>query len=62
MTHKPTQRPPLAPASSLSPAPADLPIAAIQEAVESIRFGVVQLIIQDGRVVQIDKTEKIRLT
>jgi hypothetical protein len=39
-----------------------LPIDAIQEAVESIRFGVVQLIIQDGRVVQIDKTEKIRLT
>jgi hypothetical protein len=29
--------------------------------VESVRFGVVQLIIQDGRVVQIDKTEKIRL-
>jgi hypothetical protein len=56
MTQKPTQRP-TAPA-----APADLPIAAIQEAVESIRFGVVQLIIQDGRVVQIDKTEKIRLT
>jgi len=62
MTHKPTQRPPLALASSLAPPPADLPIAAIQEAVESIRFGVVQLIIQDGRVVQIDKTEKIRLT
>ena len=37
-------------------------LEAIQEAVESIRFGVVQLIIQDGRVVQIDKTEKIRLT
>lgn len=50
MTNKTPQRPP------------DLPIAAIQEAVESIRFGVVQLIIQDGRVVQIDKTEKIRLT
>ena len=38
-----------------------LPIEAIQEAVKSVRFGVVQLIIQDGRVVQIDKTEKIRL-
>jgi len=35
--------------------------AAIEEAVKSIRFGVVQLIIQDGRIVQIDKTEKIRL-
>ncbi len=43
------------------PPPPPLPLEAIQEAVESIRFGVVQLIIQDGRVVQIDKTEKIRL-
>jgi hypothetical protein len=42
--------------------PASIPLEAIQKAVESIRFGVVQLIIQDGRVVQIDKTEKIRLT
>jgi hypothetical protein len=41
--------------------PTALPIEAIQEAVESIRFGVIQLIIQDGRVVQIDKTEKIGL-
>jgi hypothetical protein len=56
MTNKPTQRP------STSHSAAELPIAAIQEAVGSIRFGVVQLIIQDGRVVQIDKTEKIRLT
>lgn len=38
-----------------------LPIEAIQEAVKSVRYGVVQLIIQDGKVVQIDKTEKIRL-
>ena len=38
-----------------------LPIEAIQDAVKSVRYGVVQLIIQDGKVVQIDKTEKIRL-
>ena len=38
-----------------------VPIEAIQEAVKSVRFGIVQLIIQDGRVVQIEKTEKIRL-
>jgi hypothetical protein len=49
--------------SSPAPGPVPpLPIEAIQDAVESIRYGVVQLIIQDGRVVQIDKTEKIRLT
>jgi hypothetical protein len=41
--------------------PPPLPIEEIREAVESIRYGVVQLIIQDGHVVQIDKTEKIRL-
>jgi hypothetical protein len=43
------------------PAPTTVPIEAIQEAVKSVRFGIVQLIIQDGRVVQIEKTEKIRL-
>jgi hypothetical protein len=37
------------------------PVSTIEEAVKSIRHGVVQLIIQDGRIVQIDKTEKIRL-
>ena len=42
--------------------PNGLPLDAIREAVKSIRFGTVQIIIQDGRVVQIDKTEKIRLT
>ena len=44
--------------------PADskaLPLQAIQQAVSSIQFGIVQITIQDGRVVQIDKTEKIRL-
>ncbi len=38
-----------------------LPIDEIREAVEKIQFGTVQLIIQDGRVVQIDTTEKKRL-
>ena len=38
-----------------------IPIQAISDAVAGIRHGVVQLIIQDGRVVQIDKTEKVRL-
>lgn len=56
MRNKQSERP-----AGVQPPPS-LPLEAIQEAVESIRFGVVQLIIQDGRVVQIDKTEKIRLT
>jgi hypothetical protein len=32
----------------------------IVEAIRSVRFGHVQIIIQDSRVVQIDKTEKVR--
>lgn len=44
-----------------SPVPPALPLEAIQNAVRDVKFGVVQLIIQDGRVVQIERTEKIRL-
>lgn len=33
----------------------------IAQAVKGIRYGYVQVIIQDSKVVQIDKTEKIRL-
>ena len=33
----------------------------IIEAIRTVRFGQVQINIQDARVVQIDKTEKIRL-
>jgi len=50
------------PAPRPAQAPPAIPIEVIEEAVASIRFGTVQLIIQDGRVVQIDKTEKMRLT
>jgi len=49
-----------APQSKPAPTPA-FPIDEIREAVEKIRFGTVQLIIQDGRIVQIDTTEKRRL-
>ena len=41
--------------------PPAVPFERIEAAIKSVKFGVVQLIIQDGRVVQIDKTEKIRL-
>ena len=33
----------------------------ILEAIQSVKFGVVQVVIQDGKVVQIDRTEKTRL-
>lgn len=34
----------------------------VLKAIRSVRFGQVQIIIQDSRVVQIDTTEKMRLT
>lgn len=33
----------------------------VREALRVIRFGTITLVIQDGRVIQIDKSEKIRL-
>ncbi len=33
----------------------------MREKVESLRFGVVQLVVHDGRVTQIERTEKTRL-
>jgi hypothetical protein len=33
----------------------------IREALKAIRFGTVTLVVQDGLVIQIDKSEKIRL-
>jgi hypothetical protein len=33
----------------------------VRAAIEGIRYGVVQVIIQDGKILQIDRTEKMRL-
>ncbi|MCM2357324.1 MAG: YezD family protein [Geobacteraceae bacterium] len=33
----------------------------LREALRTIRFGTVTLVIQDGRVIQVDKSEKFRL-
>ena len=33
----------------------------VAEQVESLRFGVVQIVVHENRVVQIEKTEKVRL-
>ena len=37
----------------------ELPLKQIISAVQGVRYGTVQIIVQDGVVVQIDKTEKI---
>jgi hypothetical protein len=36
-------------------------IALVREKVAGLRFGVVQLVVHDGRVTQIERTEKMRL-
>jgi hypothetical protein len=36
-------------------------VSLIQGQVEAMRFGVVQIIVHDSRVVQIERTEKLRL-
>ena len=33
----------------------------VREALASIRFGTISLVVQDGRVIQVEKNEKIRL-
>jgi hypothetical protein len=33
----------------------------VQAQVESLRFGVVQIVVHESRVVQIERTEKVRL-
>jgi hypothetical protein len=36
-------------------------VALLRAQVENLRFGVVQLVVHDGRVIQIERTEKLRL-
>lgn len=33
----------------------------VQQHVRSLRYGVVQIVVHDGRVTQVEKTEKVRL-
>lgn len=33
----------------------------VRNSLQSIRFGTVTLVVQDGRVIQVDKSEKIRI-
>jgi hypothetical protein len=41
-------------------AKAEKPLDAVAEALERMRFGVIQLTVHDGRLVQIDVTERRR--
>jgi len=44
-----------------TPAALDAPLARIGEALKGLRFGTVLAVVQDGVVVQIERTEKTRL-
>ena len=46
--------------SSKSEAPPEW-LRVVQHKVETLRYGVVQLVVHDGRVTQIERTEKTRL-
>lgn len=50
-------------AESAIPCPSELatPIAAIVEALEGLKFGQLTVVVHDGVVVQIDRTERRRL-
>ncbi len=48
------------PAQELQPEEAEV-IGLILRAIREIRYGSVQIVIQDSKVVQIDKLEKLRL-
>ncbi len=49
--------------TSPSPASSALPdwLAIVRAKVEGLRFGVVQIVVHDGKVTQIERTEKTRL-
>ena len=36
-------------------------LSVVQKKVESLRFGVVQIVVHDSKVIQIDRTEQTRL-
>jgi len=47
--------------STSSPTPSPDWLALVREKVEGLRYGIVQLTVHDGRVTQIERTEKTRL-
>ena len=53
---------PLTSATNGSAAQLDQALASIRQALVGLRYGVVSVIVQDGVVVQIERTERSRLT
>lgn len=42
------------------PEPSDSWLSKVQEAVQGLKYGTVQIVVHDGRVVQIERTERFR--
>jgi len=65
MSNKPTEGQHHGPATSATPEPnaptADAALARIGDALRGLRYGSVLAIVQDGVIVQIERTEKTRL-
>ena len=51
----------LTPKACIKPTPIDAALATIREYLENVRFGSIALTIHDGRIVQLEVTEKKRL-
>jgi len=47
--------------ASLAPADPDEALAAVRETIHRIRFGSIAITVHEGRIVQLDVTEKRRL-
>jgi hypothetical protein len=62
MSFAESDQPPRPPASSADqPAAADVTLRRIGDALRGLRYGSVLVVVQDGVVVQIERTEKTRL-
>lgn len=55
MNHRPTQK------HAATVNPAEDWLAVVRQRVSALRYGVVQVVVHEGRVVQIECTEKVRL-
>lgn len=51
----------MATSSADKPSGNDIPVQQIIAAIQAVQHGDVHIVIQDGKVIQINKTEKVRL-
>ncbi|MGQ3176531.1 MAG: YezD family protein [Blastomonas fulva] len=54
--------PPSSPTGAAEPVRSPIPLSAIADTISRLRFGAVTLTVQDGRLVQMDVTERQRFS